>query len=51
VKDERTGHGVYYYVDGSRYEGNWVDENKEGHGVMYDADANRYEGYWVNNMK
>ena len=30
VKGELNGHGIMMYGDGSRYEGEWVDNKREG---------------------
>jgi hypothetical protein len=27
------GHGVYRYINGNLYDGNWIDCKKDGHGV------------------
>ena len=35
VNDNREGHGIEYYADGSRFNGNWVNDEKEGRGVLY----------------
>jgi hypothetical protein len=42
------GKGIRVDVDGSRYEGDWVDGKKEGKGVLVRDDGMRYEGEWVN---
>ena len=38
------GHGVFEWVSGARYEGQWKDHKKHGHGVLESADGNRSEG-------
>ena len=45
-EDERNGHGVETWVDGSRYEGEFRDDNRNGHGVFAWPDGGRYEGAW-----
>ncbi len=47
MNSKREGHGVYYHVSGSRFEGNWMNDKKEGHGVEYYEDGLvRRKGYW-----
>jgi hypothetical protein len=38
-----NGKGTYYYADGDKYTGDWVDEQKTGQGVFIWASGNRYE--------
>jgi hypothetical protein len=35
--------------DGSRYEGEWVDDMMTGRGYMVWADGRRYDGEWFEN--
>jgi len=46
------GKGIWYYINGSRYEGEWNHGLKEGFGTVYKADGNKaYEGEWKNGKK
>ena len=40
------GYGVYYYSNGPRYEGNWVDGQRQGKGVLYQTDGSVLSGVW-----
>ena len=40
------GQGVYQWVDGRRYVGQYRNDKKEGFGVYYWLDGRRYEGEW-----
>jgi hypothetical protein len=37
---------VYYFANGDRYDGEFVDDKRHGHGVLYNADGSHYEGEW-----
>ncbi len=41
---KREGHGVASYKDGSRYDGEFRNNEYEGHGIRSFADGSRYEG-------
>lgn len=45
----REGKGIYYFVDGRVYKGEWVRDKKEGYGS--EEGRNLYEGEWVRDMK
>jgi len=40
----RHGEGVFYYANGSKYEGEWEQNLKSGHGVMTFEDGSTYCG-------
>ena len=40
------GVGTFTWVDGRKYEGQFVDDRKEGHGVFTWSDGRTYEGSW-----
>jgi hypothetical protein len=42
---------VETYNDGSRYEGEWMNEKQHGQGTYYFADGNKYTGGWVDDKK
>lgn len=50
VNGKREGKGTIIFNDGSRYTGNWVDDQMQGSGYLFDADGNQlhhavwYEG-------
>ena len=39
--------GVYTYLNGSVYDGDWKGEMKDGWGVFTYDTGDRYEGAWV----
>ena len=43
----RSRLGSYFYLDGGRYEGEWVDDKINGKGKSIYANNNVYEGDWV----
>ena len=50
-KGKRHGKGKFYYQDGGRYDGNWVENKMNGFGVLYyQSDRVAYEGEWVNDQ-
>ena len=38
-------------VNGEKYEGDWVNNEKNGHGVLTMADGSKYVGNFTNNCK
>ncbi len=42
-QDKRNGKGTRYYIDGSKYVGDWVDDQKAGQGLFIWPDGDRYE--------
>jgi hypothetical protein len=38
------GKGVFKWLDGRRYEGNYVNDKKEGQGEFYWPDGKKYIG-------
>jgi hypothetical protein len=45
----KEGKGIFYYVDGNKYEGDWENDKKEGKRTFYNVNGNRYEGNWKDN--
>jgi hypothetical protein len=41
---KRHGFGIYNYLDGGRFEGEWVDDRIQGKGKSVYANGNVYEG-------
>ena len=46
--DTRQGRGIQIWLDGSRYEGYWVNNKANGRGRLIHADGDVYEGEWLN---
>ena len=44
------GKGIYYYNNGSKYEGDWIDNKKCGHGRIDFVDGAWYEGNFRNGV-
>jgi hypothetical protein len=42
------GIGIYVYVDGVTYEGQYKDDKKTGYGLYFWTDGRKYEGSWYN---
>ncbi len=50
VNGNMEGHGVYYWDNGDRYEGYFVNDKKEGNGVKYNKDGTvKQKGEWKKN--
>ncbi len=46
------GKGIKYYLDGSRYEGEWKHGKKDGFGTDYREDGIKsYEGFWEDDYR
>tara|TARA_R110002096_G_scaffold238027_6_gene429365 strand:+ start:3812 stop:4573 length:762 start_codon:yes stop_codon:yes gene_type:complete len=43
--------GTYYFLNGDRYEGNYLKDRREGTGTYYWASGDRYEGEWLNDKR
>jgi len=50
-KIKKSGLGNYYWSDGDRYEGHWLENMREGTGVYFYANGARYEGEWKHDKK
>ncbi len=52
LKDGKAnGHGVYFHVNGGKYEGHWKDDLQDGYGVETWCDGSSYEGYYKEGKK
>ena len=40
------GYGVYTWLDGRKYEGQYKKDKKHGNGVYTWADGRKYDGQW-----
>lgn len=47
----REGMGVYFYEDGSRYEGLWHHNVRQGKGSQFFANGDVYVGDWLNDQQ
>lgn len=50
-EDQRTGHGVYYWIDGQVYIGEFVNGERTGYGVMHFTDSSIYEGQFKQGLR
>ena len=46
--DNREGKGIYYWKDGSRWEGTFKDNVMNGVGMYYGNDGDNYEANYEN---
>ena len=51
VEGRQTGHGVFTWSNGDRYEGQFKDNQKHGTGTQYYASEGNYIGDWVEDKK
>lgn len=42
---------MFLYPDGSKYEGDWVEDQRCGQGKYFYINADVYEGEWFNNVR
>lgn len=42
------GIGIYRWLDGRKYTGEYVEDQKFGYGIFEWQDTRKYMGYWVN---
>ena len=42
-----NGHGVLTLKSGSKYEGNFVNDQKEGNGIFTWANGEQFSGEWI----
>jgi hypothetical protein len=49
--DRRHGNGVFIYLDGSKYDGEWKDNEKHGVGKLTLPNGQIYEGLYYNESK
>ena len=40
------GKGIYFWPDGRKYDGEYIDDKKEGNGILFWPDGTKYEGSW-----
>jgi hypothetical protein len=49
---KKEGYGEYFYSNGNKYEGQWMEDKKHGHGIYtYLLTGERYEGDWRDGLK
>ena len=51
INNKLNGKGVFYYVNGDKYDGDFKDNKLNGYGTLYYKNGNKYEGEWKNNKK
>lgn len=45
----KDGYGVYFFLDGRVYEGQWLNDLRHGYGVQWEANGQIFHaGQWVN---
>lgn len=42
-----TGYGVLTWASGTRYEGEFLNDQLHGRGTVYNADGSQYSGQWI----
>ena len=47
----KHGKGVFYYANGSRYEGEFRNDDQNGFGTYFYTDSSKYEGEWKDDKK
>lgn len=45
------GSGTHFFEDGSRYSGEWVENQRSGWGTLFYANGDKYEGEWSHDMR
>ena len=51
IKDKADGKGIFYFRDGSRYEGDFRKDAREGKGVWYFSNGDRMMGDYFNDRQ
>ena len=51
IDGKREGIGIFIYVNGKRYEGEWKNDKIDGRGIMFYKNGDKYDGYFGNNKK
>ena len=46
-----NGFGIYYYINGDLYEGDFVDNRKHGQGKFICSNKSYFIGQWRNDMQ
>ena len=46
IMGERFGYGVYTYINGEIYKGEWKRNKRHGYGKQIFSDGSNFEGYW-----
>lgn len=49
LKESKSG--TYYFLNGDRYEGNYLKDRREGKGTYFWASGDRYEGEWSDDKR
>lgn len=51
MNGEFEGEGIFYFFDGTKYEGQFKVGKREGKGVRTYEDGTKYVGDWADNNK
>lgn len=46
MENKRNGYGIYCYINGDTYEGEWRDHVRHGKGTYICKDGTKYIGQW-----
>ena len=46
MNDKKQGTGIYHFLNGQRYEGEFNDNKIDGKGKLYKKDQLILEGFW-----
>ncbi len=46
IDDKKEGHGIFYWPDGRRYDGQWSDGKQHGVGIYTAASGKSKNGTW-----
>ena len=49
--DKKDGKGTYYFNDGNKYYGDWVEDVRSGVGIFYYQKGDKYEGEFLDGKK
>lgn len=44
--DKRNGKGTYYFPNGEKYEGDWLEDKRTGQGVYCWVNGDRYKDFY-----
>lgn len=50
-EDKKEGFGVYHWIDGRRFEGEWNKGKRNGRGKIVSSTGVEKHGFWVNDRR